>query len=123
MRATSPLPAGLVPFRALRALLAVADGTKLVSRDSKLQQKLLGGARPLIAETEVVLGRAALVAMALHDDRGVREISQNRPDSSGVAGQYVACVGADIALVVIEVRVLHVRHQPLFHGRPGRRGG
>src|SRR5205823_10157803 len=63
------LPAGLVGLGTLRPLLAVADSLQLIGRDAELGQVLLGCRRTAIAQAQVVLGRSALIAMSLDDDR------------------------------------------------------
>src|ERR1022692_2082845 len=62
----------LVVVGALRTFLAVADGLQLVARNTQLGQEVLGGGGAPVAESQVVLGRTALVAMALDGDAGVR---------------------------------------------------
>src|SRR5271169_233844 len=56
MDAPIPLPAGLIVFRAYRTLLAVADYRQLGGRDSYLDQVVLSGFGPSVAQPQVVLG-------------------------------------------------------------------
>src|SRR5262245_22125527 len=63
--ATVLLPTGFVCIRALRTLLAVADRLQAVGRNAELGKELLGGSGAPVAETQVVFGRSALVAMSL----------------------------------------------------------
>src|SRR5580700_2120813 len=71
MRAAVLLPASFVRFGTLRALLAVADGLEVIGGDAQLDQKILGGSSATIAQREIVLGGAALIAVAFHDHREV----------------------------------------------------
>src|ERR1035441_5126516 len=72
VRAAVLLPARLVVVGALRRFLAVSDGLQLVARDPQLDEEFLGGGGAPVAESQVVLGRAALVAMALDGDADIR---------------------------------------------------
>jgi hypothetical protein len=100
------LPAALRRLGALRPLLAVADGLQPIGRDAQLDEKIFGGTGAAIAQPEVIFGGAALVAMALHHDRGAGELGQNGLQSAGIAGESVAGVGSDIALIVVEETIL-----------------
>ena len=110
------LPAGFVGFGALRTLLAVADRLQPVGGNSELHQEILGGTGAAVAQAEIVFGRAALVAVAFHHDRRVREIGEDALDGGRIPGQHVARIAADIALVVIEVDVLDVGAEALLEG-------
>src|ERR1035441_7800457 len=102
VRAAVLLPARLVVIGALRTFLAVADGLQLVARNTQLGQEFLGGGGAPVAESQVVLGRTALVAMALDGDAGVREAGDDGLQGVGVLGQRGAGIFADIVLVVVE---------------------
>src|SRR5215469_15078672 len=121
MRPAVLLPAGFVLLGTLRAFLAVADGLETVTRNAKADQEILSGAGAAVAQPEVVLGRTALIAVAFHHDRSAGEIGQDALERSRVARQCVARVGADVALVIVEISVLHVAQEPLFQGLGDRR--
>src|ERR1035441_9066938 len=72
------LPALLGGLGALGPLLAIAGGLQLVAGNTQLHQKVLGGTGAPVAQTKVILSRAALVAVSLDGDGGAREIRQNR---------------------------------------------
>src|ERR1039457_1190999 len=65
-------------------------------------RRVLGGGGAPVAESQVVLGRTALVAMALDGDAGVREAGDDGLQGVGVLGQRGAGIFADIVLVVVE---------------------
>src|SRR5262249_24733054 len=117
MHAAIALPAGFVGLGTLRPLFAVADGLQPVAGDAELCQEILRGAAAAIAQAQVVFRRSTFIAVSLDDDRGVREVRENRLDCRGIASQDVASIPTDIALVVVEIGVLNVRHQPLLDGR------
>src|SRR5208282_1585740 len=71
--ATVLRPRGLVRADHRRTLLAVADGGNPPGLDAKGRQILLGGGGAALAERQVVLARAALVAVTL-DGHGVLRI-------------------------------------------------
>src|SRR5262249_31697945 len=65
--------------------------------------------------------------MAFQDDRRAREVGQNGLERSGILLQYSLRIAADVALVVIEVDVLHLgrkarRKITLRNARVPRRG-
>src|SRR4030095_3889541 len=60
------LPAIFVAFHAEGLFLAVAHGAHTVRADAQRNQVLFYGCRAAIAERQVVLRRAALVAVALN---------------------------------------------------------
>src|SRR5580704_8552184 len=77
MRAAVLLPARFVLVGTLRTLLAVADGFQLFAGNAQLRQEFLSGGGAPVAEGQVVLGGAAVVAMALDGDGGVREAGED----------------------------------------------
>src|ERR1039458_3151593 len=115
------LVAGLVSLGALGPLLTVADGRQLVGGNAELHQEVLGRTGAAVAQTEVVLRRAALVAVSLDRDGGIGEVRQNGLQRAGVLRQRVASVGAQVALIVIEESVAHLAEEALLDGRLGRR--
>src|ERR1039458_8634210 len=121
VHATVLLPAGLAGLCALRALLSVADGLQLVGGYAKLHQELLGRAVAPVAQAQVVLRRAALVAVAFHHYGPVREVRQDALERRGVAGQRVPRIRANITLVVVEEGIPHVGLQALLDSRSGSR--
>src|SRR5690606_6685680 len=66
-------PGGLGVTRIVRPLLAVADGLDTVRGDAERDQIVLDRGRAPVAESEVVLPRAALVAVTL-DGHGLRAV-------------------------------------------------
>jgi predicted metal-binding protein len=74
--ATVLLPASLVVLLAEWMLLAIARGLYAVWRDSQGHHVLLGGLRSTVAQPEVVLLAAALIAVAFDGDVNVRMRSQ-----------------------------------------------
>ena len=60
--------AGFVGFHAERLFFAVADGVETVGGNAEASEVLLDGVGATIAESEVVFGGAAFIAMALNGD-------------------------------------------------------
>src|SRR5580700_1744973 len=116
------LPAGFVVVGTLRAFLAVADGLQFIGRNSQLDQEVLGGSGALVAQSQVVLGRAALVAMALDGDAGIGEAGEDGLQRVGVLGKRGAGILADIVLVVVEEGVHDAAREHLLQGGLGRDG-
>src|ERR1700731_4397064 len=65
------LPAGFVGFHAEGLFLAVADGVEIGGRDAEVDEVLLDGVGTAIAQSEVVFGGAAFVAVAFDGDVGL----------------------------------------------------
>src|ERR1039458_5542149 len=103
------LPAGLILLAALRPLLAEADRLQLVGGNAQLHQEVLGGAGALVAQQLVVLGRAAFIAMPFDGDDGAGEVGDDGLQRGGVLRQRGLRIGADVALIVVEVAVLQFR--------------
>ena len=110
------LPAGFVLLGTLRTFLAVADGLQPVGGNAESLEELFGGAGAAVAQSEVVLGGAAFVAMALDDDGRIGEIGQDGLERRGIPGESVAGVAANVGLIVVEVGVLDVRREALVDG-------
>src|SRR5712671_7868529 len=70
------LPTGFVGFGAERFLLAVADGLDAIATNSGLHEGILDCVRTVGAESEVVLGGAALVAVSFDRDADIRMLLQ-----------------------------------------------
>jgi len=110
-------PGGFVAAQHGRTFLAVADGLQLVARNTQLGQEILGGGGAPVAESQVVLGRAAFVAMALDGDRGIREGGEDGLQRVRVLGQRVPRIRPDIALIVVEKAIRNARLS-ISEGRP-----
>src|SRR5690348_7634115 len=95
------LPAGFVGLHAEGLFLAEADGAEIGGRDAQVDEILLDGVGAAIAQSEVVLGGAAFVAVAFDDDLCIRITLEER---SGLLERY-AGVRADIGLVEVEVGI------------------
>src|SRR5258706_15483766 len=93
------LPATLARFQTRGLFLAVADRADAACRNGHGDEEVLDGVGALLAQTQVVLGGAALVAMSFnhHTHLGMR------PQEFPVALQRGALIVADLVLVVIEV--------------------
>src|SRR5690348_6494438 len=98
------LPATFVGLRTERFLFSVTDRLDAVSADASLDQRVLHRIRPVGTQRQVVLGRSALVAMALNRDADIRVLLQELR----VGLQRTLLVPPDIVLVVLEEDVLHV---------------
>src|SRR5450432_3647540 len=90
-----------------RLLLTKADGIQAVSRDAEGDEVLLGGTGAAIAQSQVVFGGAALVAMTFDGDFNLRIVAK---EIRG-AGQRGAGVGANVGFVEIEVGVFHLAQE------------
>src|SRR6266850_806111 len=105
MRAPVAAPAFLGALFAQRALLAVTDDRHPVGADTAGGEVVGGGLRATLAETEVVLGGAALVAMAFdEEDRGRVCLEPRRVPIEGGA-----LLAPDVVAVEIEPDILQVR--------------
>ena len=104
VRAAVLLPAVFRLLGAEGALLAVGDGADPGRVDAERDQVLAGRVCAPVAEREVVLGRAAVVAVAFDQELRARV----RLQPVGVGGESRAGVVAQVGLVVVEERVLQV---------------
>src|SRR4029077_12564061 len=95
------LPAGFVALAAEGLFFAEADGADAVGGDAQGDEILLGGAGAAIAESEVVFGGAALVAVAFDGHANAGIIAQE----FGGLGERLASVGADVRFVEIKIGV------------------
>src|ERR1700722_5921073 len=120
MGAAVLLPAILARFRALRALLAIADGFQAIRGDALLYQEILGGSGAPISQREVVLGGAALIAVAFHHYREVGILLEDLLEQRGVFCEGVAAIATDLAHVVVEERILRLLLQHVGAGEPRR---
>src|SRR5579862_4095659 len=96
------LPAVFGLRGAERPFLAVGDGPDPRAVDSERGQVLASRVGAPVAEREVVLRRAAVVAMTL--DQELRARMGLEPIRIG--GERSACIVAQVRLVVVEERVL-----------------
>src|SRR5271170_1085255 len=127
MRVAVALIAILARFRAHRTLLAVADHADPGFRNTQPHQKILGGSSAPVAQSKIVFGRAAFIAVSLNDHTETRIGIKDALEQVRVAGQRLTSVVAEIALVIIEIGVLslpaqHLRSGNLGSGRRWRRG-
>src|SRR5579859_1933456 len=123
MRAAILLPALLVVLGALRALLSVADGGQLRGGNTELHQIVPGFGRAAIAQSEVVLGRSAFIAMALHGDLGALKILEDVLERRGILAQRGTRIRPQSGLVVVEKGVPGLRTQQLAERFAGRSSG
>src|SRR5471030_412943 len=100
--ATVAGPGAFVGADDFRPFLAVADGLNAVGGQALRNQVLADGRRAALAQCEVVLTRAALVAMAFDGDLVVRVLLQ--PSSLLVQGR--PAVGSDRRHVGVEVNAV-----------------
>src|SRR5687768_7363851 len=98
MGAAISRPGRLVAGRVERPLLSVGDGGEAVPGHSQAHQVIPSGPRALLAEGEVVVGGAALVAMPLDRDLGRAMVLQ----PEGVFLEEAAGLVAQPRLVVLE---------------------
>jgi len=109
------------------AFLTVADGFELIAGNSESNQSIFGGAGAAVAKTQVVFSGAAFIAMAFnrHDEIGIH--LEDGLQSAGIALQDGLILRPDIALIVVEVKILHLLSQNFLYslrgsGRRGLRG-
>src|SRR5437879_507259 len=95
-------PALLRLLGAERALLAVAERAHAGPRDAPGEEVLQRGLRAMVAEGEVVLVGAPVVAVAFDQDDGARVV----PQPLGVRRQELNVLGPDHVFVEVEVDVL-----------------
>lgn len=130
MTAPVLLPAALVRLPADRPLLAVAGGAQARFGDAERDEVRLGRLGPALAEREVVLVRAALVAVPLDRDGELgplpQEIGVLRQPRAGIVTQLGAIeIEVDVAeqpgLVGVGVRLDEIRGERIGHRIGGRR--
>src|SRR5437868_13543803 len=79
-----------------------------------------------ITETEIVFGRAALIAVTFDSNNKGRIETKNALQSGGIGLQYRLILRTDVALIVIKMDVLHLSGKHLggsFAGGPRNRFG
>src|SRR5712692_1533155 len=115
MAAAVLLPASFVAFRAERFFLAVADRLDAAGTDGSGCERILHRRGALVAESQVVLRRPALVAVSLNRDIDVGMLVQEHY----VGLNRALLVGANVRLVIIEVNVLHALGEQFLFRRSG----
>src|SRR4030095_9471264 len=115
MTTASLLPAAFVRVCAERLLLAVADGLYPARCQPCLNERLLDSVGATVAESEVVLGRTTLVAMAFHRELKVRVLAQELR----IALNRGLLIRGDRVRVIVEVDVTYALCEQLFLGCRG----
>src|SRR2546423_2130220 len=106
-------------LRALRALFAVADDRDAARLHTLRHEVVHRGLGPPLAERQVVLVGAALVAVALDEDQEVQVGLQPRR----VGVEDLRVLGPDLVLVEVEERIAQCRDRhELGRRRPRGRG-
>src|SRR5471030_1570796 len=100
--ATVAGPGAFVGTDNFRPFLAVADGLDAIGGQALRDQVLADGRRPALAEGEVVLARAALVAMAFDGDLVGRILFQ----PSSLLVQRRPAIGANRGHVGVEIHAV-----------------
>ncbi len=101
MAATILLIARLAGFHAEGLFFAVADGAEAIGRDTQGDEIIFYGSGAAVAETEVVFGGTAFVAVTFDGGLNVRVGAKN----FGGGGESRARIGANVSFIQIEVRV------------------
>src|SRR5215470_9285702 len=101
MAAPVLLPTGLVTLHAERFFLAEAHRAHTVGANSLGNKELLHCCCAPITERKVIFRRPTLVAMAFNCHSGLRVVAQE----VGCLGQGFACVGPQVSLVKVKVRI------------------
>ena len=104
------MPAILVVLGADRPVLAIRDGRNPVCGDTEVDKEVLGRRGAPVAQTKVVLLASTLVAVTLDRELDVRVSLKE----IAVTGQSRFSVRANVGLVEVEVRVLHVLREGFF---------
>ena len=106
MAAAILLVAGFGGFHAEGLFFAVADGAEAIGRDAQGDEILFHGGGAAIAETEVVFGGAALVAVTFDGGFNVWIGAEN----FGSRAEGGSRIGANVGFIQIEIGVF----DPLF---------
>ena len=112
--------AGVAVLRRLgtkRTLLAEADGFELIARNTERNESIFSRGRTAVAQYgEVVFRGTAFIAVALnrYDEIGIH--LEDRFESSGVTLKNCLVFGANFALVVVKVNVLHLAGEDFLDG-------
>src|SRR5262249_36934339 len=105
MRAAILLVAGFTRLGALWSFLAVAHYLSSARGDALHAQNFFRASCPPVAESEVVLGRSALIAMALDDHLKAGKLREDVAKELGVALERRERIGRYLGAVVGEVDV------------------
>src|SRR5271165_3401747 len=113
------LPASFVALCAERFFLTVADGFNPAGADATRGQRVSDRIGPLVAQSQVVVSRAAFVAVSFNREVDVGMLIEERY----VGLQRTLLVSAKVGLVVIKVHILDVLAEQVLvrHRRSGRR--
>src|SRR5580658_7787316 len=111
MDATILLPASFVMVGTDRIFLTVADGIELIAGDAGVHEIVPGGLGAGIAESDIVFGRTALVAIAFDLQFVAGILREDRRQFFGIGGQGADRVAAQGVRVVVEVGVLDAADQ------------
>src|ERR1035437_2640558 len=119
MAAAVLLPASFVAFCAEGLFLAVADGFDPAGADAAPRECILHGTGALVAQSQVIVSRSALVAVSFNRDVYVGMLIEELH----VGLQRRLLVTANVGLVVVEVNILHVLAEQVLvrHRRRWRR--
>ena len=112
MAAAVLLPTRFVGLAAERLFLTEADRLNPVCRNASRNEGILHSAGAVVAQSQVVFGGSALVAVSLNGDAHVGVLLQER----SVRLNERLLVGPNVRLVVIELHVLHVLSEELLFG-------
>src|ERR1022692_3629635 len=104
MAAAVLLPASFVAFCAEGLFLAVADGFDPAGADAARRQCSLHRTGALVAQSQVIVSRSALVAVSFNRDVYIGMLIEELH----VGLQRRLLVTANVGLVVVEVNILHV---------------
>jgi hypothetical protein len=99
------LPAGFIVFLADGTFLAVTDDVELRRGDAHPDEIILCGGGTPVAEADVVLGGAALVAVALDGQLVIGVVLQDVTQFGGIGLEGFHGIGTERSLVVIEIGV------------------
>src|ERR1017187_5501280 len=119
MAAAVLLPASFVAFCAEGLFLAVADGFDPAGADAARRQCSLHRTGALVAQSQVIVSRSALVAVSFNRDVYIGMLIEELH----VGLQRRLLVTANVGLVVVEVNILHVLAEQVLvrHRRSWRR--
>src|ERR1035441_4793859 len=116
VNAAIPLPAGFVFLLADRAFLAITDQAELSRRDTDPDQVLFGGPRTPVAKSDIVLGGAALIAVALDRQFVVGVVFQDVAQLGRIGLEGFHGIGPKRVLVVVEIRIFNFGQQRVNAG-------
>src|SRR5580704_2492875 len=117
MTAAVLLPAGFVAFGAEWFFLAEADGLDAARADAGRDQRTLDRSGALVAQSNVVFGRAPLVAVPLNREIHVGMLAEELH----IGLHRTLLVAADVRPVVVEIDILHVLAEQVLIRNRGRR--